>query len=269
MYDINNKNENSKFADSDIFEGIISFRAVTESIETRNSNRKILKVLFAEENKKGNGKLLGYLKAKSYVHGFTLETVPLSYIDSICSGNSHGGIVFICSVRKYTAIPREHTDSGFFALLEGIEDPYNFGYAIRSLYAAGADAVLLPKRNWLGAAGIVCRASAGTSELIDCFVSDDIPSDIAFLQSKGFRLVCSDSKASLPAHKANLKKPLILAVGGEKRGFSKSVTQLSDLNVRLQYGRDFPHALSAASAAAILAFEVTKQNLTVQPDCDE
>ncbi len=28
-------------------------------------------------------------------------------------------------------------------MLEGIEDPYNFGYAVRSLYAAGADAIVL------------------------------------------------------------------------------------------------------------------------------
>ena len=67
--------------------------------------------------------------------------------------------------------------------------------------------------------------------------------------------------APAPAHLSDLKKPLILAVGGEKRGFSKALTELSDLTVRLDYGRDFPMALSAASAAAILAFEVTKQNI--------
>jgi len=51
-----------------------------------------------------------------------------------------------------------------------------------------------------------------------------------------------------------------LIVGGEKRGISHALLDKCDGRVCLDYGRDFPEALSAASAASILAFEVFRQN---------
>lgn len=244
--------------DRDVFEGMVSVRAVFEAKENGISDRKIERVLFSEERVKGNGKLLGFLKARSFVYGYSLEVVSEEELSSFTSGSSHGGVVMICKKRDYpnTAPIKEN---GFAVLLEGIEDPYNLGYAIRSVYAAGADMILLPKRSPIVSAGIVCRSSAGASELID-IVCGDVESNVRLLKDNGYRLVLADMDAPAPAHLSDLSKPLILGVGGEKRGFSKSVTALADLTVRLDYGRDFPMALSAASASAILAFEVTKQN---------
>ena len=46
-----------------------------------------------------------------------------------------------------------------------------------------------------------------------------------------------------------------------KRGISSSVLKEADQIVRIDYGRRFDAALSAASAATILAFEVYKNNI--------
>ena len=46
--------EESRFKDSNIFEGMVSVRAVFESIDNGKSNRKIEKILFAEENIKND-----------------------------------------------------------------------------------------------------------------------------------------------------------------------------------------------------------------------
>ena len=249
----------SKHNNLDIFEGLISVRSVFEGIDKGTCNRKILCVLFSEEKIKGNGKLLGFLKARSFVYGFQLNTVPEKEINSLANGLSHGGIIMITEKRIYPVTIQNPEKYGFYVLLDGIEDPYNLGYAFRSVYAAGADGILIPKRSPIVSAGIVCRSSAGASELIE-IVCGDICENIKILKENGYGFVCADMNAPAPAHLSNLKKPLILAVGGEKRGFSKSLTSLADLTVRLDYGRNFPMALSAASASAILAFEVTKQN---------
>ena len=65
---------------------------------------------------------------------------------------------------------------------------------------------------------------------------------------------------SVSMYDADLCRPLLLIVGGEKRGISRAVLDLADTVVRLDYGRPFEGALSAASAASILAFEVYRQN---------
>lgn len=244
---------------TDVFEGMVSIRSVFEGIDTGVSKRKILTVLFSEEKIKGNGKLLGFLKARSFVYGYELKTVPESDITRLADGSSHGGVIMITEKRELNETLSSTHEKGFYVILDGIEDPYNLGYAIRSVYAAGADCVLLPKRSPIVSAGIVCRSSAGASELVE-IISGDLTENVKLLKSHGYRLICSEMDAPAPAHLSDLKKPLILAVGGEKRGFSKSLTELCDLSVRLDYGRDFSMALSAASASAILAFEVTKQN---------
>ena len=69
-----------------------------------------------------------------------------------------GGVIALCGERTlppptFDTLPR----NGFLCMIEGIEDPYNFGYALRSLYAAGVDGVLLGERNWMQAAGGLTR----------------------------------------------------------------------------------------------------------------
>ena len=69
------------------------------------------------------------------------------------------------------------------------------------------------------------------------------------------------TKNSVSVYEADLKKPILLIVGGEKRGMSSSILKQADQIVRIDYGRRFDAALSAASASTILAFEVYKNNL--------
>ena len=143
-------------------------------------------------------------------------------------------------------------------MIEGIEDPYNFGYALRSIYASGVDGIVLSERNWLSAAGVVCRSSAGASERADIYIADT--DFIELFKECGYKVVCADIKNSVSIYESNLKKPIFLIVGGEKRGISSSVLSKADEIIRIDYGRNFDAALSAASAATIIAFEVYKQN---------
>ena len=145
-------------------------------------------------------------------------------------------------------------------MIEGIEDPYNFGYALRSIYAAGADGVILTMRNWMSAAGVVCRSSAGASEMLDIYCEEGTTAADIF-KDKGYKIACAGIRDSVSAFDADLKKPVFLIVGGEKRGISASLLAKADTVVRLDYGREFNGSLSAASAASILAYEVLRQNL--------
>lgn len=252
--------ERDRFVESNIFEGIVSFRSVISSIINKKSDRKITKVYYDAEKVKKKTKEFSFIKAKSYELGYELETVEKSVIDELTLGNSHGGLAFVCTDRTYPALSEDVIEeNGFYACIDGIEDPYNFGYALRSLSASGVNGIILSKRNWLGASGVVCRASAGASEELPIFICDD-ESYVDTFKSNGYKIVCADMDNSIPMYDADLKKPLLLIVGGEKRGISKSVLTKADTVVSIEYGRDFPSALSAASAATILAFEIYRQN---------
>ena len=157
---------------------------------------------------------------------------------------------------------------GFYVLLDGIEDPYNFGYCLRSLYAAGVDGILVGTRNWFSAAGVVCRASAGASELFPIAMGE--PAEIAGLfHEHAYSVVAADlSKEAASVYETELRYPVLLVIGGEKRGIARSVLEKCDKVVALDYGRRFGAALSAASAASVLAFEIFRQNRTARKSHD-
>lgn len=253
--------EEIKFCDSTVFEGMTSIRAIIKSIDESRNTRRILKILFDKEKVSKISKELGYFRAVSSNYGFEIVESSSGELEKITLGNSHGGIVAITDTRE---IPSFNSDislpnRGFFAMIQGIEDPYNFGYALRSLYAVGTNGIILPKRNWMSAAGVVCRSSAGASELFDMYEGEPVEV-IKIFKSKGYTIVCAEEKTDNILGKCPLPLPILLIVGGEKRGISKAVLDLADIKVKIDYGREFNASLSAASATTMFAYEIMRQN---------
>ena len=252
--------EELRHQNSTVFEGMTSIRALLDNLKNGVKNaRRIEKILIDKEKQKSKSKEIGYLKKMSETFSFDIVFTDEKTISSFSVGSSHGGIIAFCGERQYTKLSAENlVENGFYVMIEGIEDPYNFGYALRSIYASGANGIILSERNWLSAAGVVCRSSAGASERLNVFIATENFIDI--FKNKGYKVVCADIKNSVSVYEADLKKPILLIVGGEKRGISSSVLKQADQIVRIDYGRNFDAALSAASAATILAFEVFKNN---------
>lgn len=255
--------EREKFLPSNLFEGMTSIRAILRAGELGISDRKITEILYDKSRARSRERELHYLKKISKDRGFLLTSCTGEEIDALTIGTSHGGIVARCTDRSPVSLeelPEETSpEEGFYVMLDGIEDPYNFGYALRSIYAAGADGIILPQRNWMSAAGVVCRASAGASELFPLYTAAPEMA-VAFFRERGYKIVCADKKNSVSAFDADLRRPIFLIVGGEKRGIRASVLEQADCIVCIDYGREFHASLSAASAATILSYEIFRQN---------
>ena len=257
------KKEESRTVPSAVFEGMTSISAIIAGNADGVNDRQIFRVLVDEERRGARSKELSWLSHRADETGFTIEYVKSDEIDALTTGNTHGGIVAECSERTVPTLTAEMIKpDGFYVMLEGIEDPYNFGYAIRSLYACGADGIVLSPRNWMSAGGVVCRSSAGASEKLPVSVSE--PTEAAELfRSRGYRVICAGIRNSHSSFEADMKKPLLLIVGGEKRGISAALLDAADEIVRIDYGREFSGSLSAASAATVLGYEVLRQNRSV------
>lgn len=256
------KKEESRFADSLIFEGMTSIRACIHAWENGISDRRIKRILLDGERLKKKSGEISYLKAMSYQLGYELVTTDGAVIDSMTVGSTHGGIIAECTERTIPTLFEAVSDikhKGFYTMIEGIEDPYNFGYAMRSLYACGCDGVILSPRNWMSAAGVVCRSSAGASELMPLYLSE--PEEAAgIMKSLGYKMICAGIRDSISSFDCDMKNPVFLVVGGEKRGISRAMLDLADSVVRIDYAGAFNGSLSAASAASILAYEVMRNN---------
>ena len=246
----------------DLFEGMTAISAVLDESIREFNNRRVLSVFVDKTRMDKKAREIAYLNRRATELGFTVQPVHPDDLDNLTSGKTHGGIVAVCSDRTLPLLSESMDkirEGGFYVLLEGIEDPYNFGYTVRSLYAAGADGVILPHRNWMGVAGLVARSSAGTSEKMPMFVAD--PAEVLPLfKGRGYRAACAEIRDSVDLYEADLTLPLLLVIGGEKRGISRAVLSEADLNVRIGYHGNFRGSLSSAASAAVLAFEVGRQN---------
>ena len=189
-----------------------------------------------------------------------IEGVDQEWFEQHAIGKTHGGIAAIVSERAYQELPELlKSKPCVIFFLDGIEDPYNLGHAIRSLYAAGIDGIVMRKRNWLDVEGIIIKSSAGTSELMPMALVEDLETTTTFFKSKNYTIACTGKDEGQSIYQSNLKPPLFIVIGGEKRGINRTILDKADLRLTIPYEREFVGSLPLSSVAVILGFEILRQ----------
>ena len=200
--------------------------------------------------------------------GYPVTRLPRSKVDALAAGTCHGGILALAGRRRLVpldALLRTPTSTGvpaFLAMLDGVEDPYQFGQALRALYAAGATGLLTGPRDWTDATTMIARASAGASERLPMAAARDLPELTTRLRQARIRILCAQHHRGQPIAELDLTAPMLLVIGGAHRGISRPWTQAADATVSVPYARPFAHSLDTTSATAALAFEIARQRRT-------
>ena len=185
-------------------------------------------------------------------------------LDAHAEGSTHGGVITEVSDRLWTpldeALQATRESGGFLAMLDGVEDPFNFGQSVRSLYAAGVGGVVVRPRNWTAAASVVARSSAGATERVGISVAGGPDEARDAARDAGLRVVAAAGvPGAVAPHEADLTGPLLLLFGGERRGLRKGFLATCDAVVAVPYARAFPAALGTVAAASVVAFEAARQ----------
>ncbi len=245
------KEKNSSFA-----EGTLSILTVL-----KEDSRVVEKVFYSKEKKLSCDRRASRIASICRARNIPFERCEESFIEENTTSSTHAGMIALVGEKKMTSLEALfEKEDGFLFLLDGIEDPYNFAYSVRSMYAAGADGMILSNRNWMSAAGVCIRGSAGTTELIPCAVYDTREQLVRLAKSRGYRIVCADENTETLHTDPVLKKPILLIVGGEKRGIAREFLDNADSLVKIDYARDFNMSLTATAAVSVLGFEVFRQN---------
>lgn len=237
--------------DETILEGIISLDAAI-----RSGKREIFDVYIDKEKHAKRDRKITRLISNLKKSNIPYSLCDREYIDSLSAGKSHGGVIARVSDYSFTDI-NELLDSlngnEYLVMLDGVEDPFNFGYSIRNLFAFGCRGFIIPERNWMRAANVVSTSSAGASELCDMAVSKDDDELVKIIKEHGVDIVCSAlSSSSVSLFDFKPSKPFVLFIGGEKRGISKTFMENADTVVHIPYSNDnAKYSLPTASCAAV------------------
>ena len=199
------------------------------------------------------------------------EWVDPQQLARVAGFDGHQGVLLEVGERHYDELPdilASAPPTGaapFILLLEHLQDPTNFGTLLRSAEAAGVDAVVFPERGAAPLSAAAVKASAGASEHLALARVGSVGAAIHELKVRGLRLVAADQDAPATAWEADLTGPIAVVVGSEGSGLSGATKRRCDVIV------SFPMAgrvasLNAATAGALLLFEVVRQRLALESD---
>ena len=179
--------------------------------------------------------------------GVKVQRVREEALEARAHGKSHGGILALASPLPSSPVPQP---MDFALLLDGVDDARNLGYALRSAEAFGVQAVFLRRRAFDFDGGDVSRASSGAFERLPVVLGDHVPETLA--------IVGCVAGASKAIYDEDLRRPVALAIGGEKRGLSAAVRDRCRSLVTIPT-RQGSASLSLTHAAAVALAEVARQ----------
>ena len=223
-----------------IIEGAIAVKAALQ-----NKKREIFKVYIDKDKKT---KDFNYIRKLIRQNGVEVFECERSYLETILTGKSHGGIGADVSERRED----EFDDSDIF-FLDGIEDPFNLGYCLRTLYAMGVKNVLLNKRDYSQMEGQLLKSSAGAYDMINIALCQEPLKMIASLKEKGYYLYgLYRGEQAKDIFDVRFADKALFILGGEKRGISGDLLDLCDDHLYISYGSDFRNALNSSAALDVV-----------------
>ena len=237
-----------------LLEGFFSVRAVLMA-----RNRPVYNITI--RNEKGNS-ALRWVESEAKRQNISCQHVSSPEIDALAQGKTHGGLIARVGPRRFLELDSlaALAPNPTLVMLDGIEDPFNFGQAVRSLYIAGITGLVVRPRNWMSAAGIVARASAGATELMPTAVAETAVEAAAHFRASGITIACATEDPSASSiYDADLTQSIFVLIGGEKRGVTRSFSIQADLPLHIPSARPEAPALGTAAAASVLAFEILRQ----------
>jgi len=155
-------------------------------------------------------------------------------------------------------VAQERGEAPLILVLDGVEDPRNFGAILRVADAAGAHGVVHQSRRSSGVTAVVSKTSSGAVEHVNVVEVVNIKHAMATLQEHGVVLVGAESEASVDLWHVDFTDPTALVLGSEGYGLRRTVREMCDVLVRLPM-RGRVNSLNVSVATGVLAYEVLRQ----------
>lgn len=197
------------------------------------------------------------LAAEAERAGVAVRRAGRDEIDALADGVSHQGAVALAPSFAYADLATVTGD--LVVLLDGITDPQNLGAIARSAEAAGATALVLPKRRSAHVTPAAEKAAAGAFSWLEVALVPNLPRALGDLADRGLWSVGLAGEAPRSLwEEPLLDGPLALVVGAEGSGLSRLVAERCDALASIPMSGHVG-SLNASAAAAVTLFEVGRR----------
>jgi 23S rRNA (guanosine2251-2'-O)-methyltransferase len=208
-----------------------------------------------------NDERLRQLLAVADERGVRVRRVPVEVLDRESHGGVHQGVVAdLADSRGYSLeeLVRESPATPLLLVLDGIEDPQNFGAILRTADAAGVDGVVVQTRRSAALGGAAAKASAGAVAHVRMAEVVNIARALDELKELGVWTVGLAGEAATPYGSIDFTVPTALVVGAEGSGLRRLVREKCDFLASIPM-RGHVGSLNVSVAAGVALFEAVRQ----------
>ena len=230
--------------------------AVTEALMNNRGNK-----LFLQEDL--SGAKITELKELAGEYSVPISWAPKVKLDKLSDRGVHQGAVLGITPFEYLTLAdlisqtKEKTEAPVFLLLDGLEDPHNFGSILRTADATGVNGVIIPKHRAVGITSIVTKTSTGAVEHVPVARVTNLKDAVRTLKENQF-WVYGTAMDGVDYRQWQVSGPIALIIGNEGRGMSPSLQKDVDQLLTIPMVGTV-QSLNAGVAAGLLMYEVFRK----------
>lgn len=227
--------------------------------EALNSDVNIIRIMVSNSSK---DKVLLDIVSLAKKKGVKIQYLDNKILDKECDNNQ--GIIADTSDFKYSTVEdilqvaKDKNKNNFILILDGIEDPHNFGSIIRVAECLGVDGIIISKNRACPVNDTVSKVSAGAIEHVKIAKVTNINTEIERLKQNNIWVyACELGGEDLDS--ADLSGNIAVVVGSEGDGVSRLTRKICDGVVSIQmYGK--VNSLNVSVATGIVLYEIVRKN---------
>lgn len=189
-----------------------------------------------------------------------VKMVSNAELSKLTDNKNHQGVAASLPEFVYTplsdvlSIVKDKKDSTI-VMLDGLEDPVNFGSIIRSSCAFDVDAIIIGKNRQVPVTGTVSKIATGGEEVIPICQVTNLNQTIDTLKKNNYWIVASAGEGKDVYDQINYNGKIVLIIGSEGFGVSRLVRENSDFVASIPLPGKVK-ALNASIACAVFLSEI-------------
>jgi 23S rRNA (guanosine2251-2'-O)-methyltransferase len=196
-------------------------------------------------------------------HSLVVERVSADELLVLTGGGKHQGVAAVITssstmddgeALEYLAA----IENPLILVLDGVEDPRNYGACLRTADGAGADLVVSGRSRGVDITPVVSKVASGAAEIQPIARVANLVRFLKSIKDLHFNTVGLDEQGELTVYEADLAGPLALVMGAEGEGLRRLTKQHCDSLARLPMLGSVD-SLNVSVAAGICLYEAVRQ----------
>lgn len=200
-------------------------------------------------------------------YGIKVQFSLSHFLDEKTDGGVHQGVV----LEMLATPPKDEHDledmvealegkDQLYLVLDGVTDPRNLGACMRSAWAAGVTAVIVPRDKSASLTPVARKTADGAAEVVPFVAVTNLARALDFLKDHAIEVVGLAGEGADMLFEHKFARSCAVVMGAEDSGMRRLTREKCDAIVKIPM-QDGVESLNVSVAAGITLFEVVRQRM--------